>query len=338
LWFGGQTFENGTHEEFDEDCQFPCQDLSDDSPRSPHDELFAYNFHDIDALSAPLGIPWEPTKDTPFADKVVYIGFEWDLDHLVVSLTPKKQAKYLAALKDWQRRPTHTLNDLQKLHGKLVHTCSVLPQGRPYLIALEAMFPLFHNSPFATLHPPKDVAPDLLWWSDALSAAPPSCTVPRSVTITTIKAFSDASSSHGLGILLQGKWRAWTLCPGWTSLNGKRDIGWAEAVAMELLVYHVSHAAIFPQNVRIFCDNQGVVDAWRSSKSRNKPVNSVFKRLLSFLQDPPVPLSIFIEYIPSEENPADPISRGLLPPIAELLPSLPLPTSLTPFLTDLTHT
>jgi hypothetical protein len=31
IWFGGKVFEDGTIEQFDEDCQFPCQDLSQSS-------------------------------------------------------------------------------------------------------------------------------------------------------------------------------------------------------------------------------------------------------------------------------------------------------------------
>ena len=29
IWFGGRTFDDGTLEEFDEDCAFPCGDLSE---------------------------------------------------------------------------------------------------------------------------------------------------------------------------------------------------------------------------------------------------------------------------------------------------------------------
>ena len=59
IWYSGQVFEDGTLEEFDEDCTFSLQDLSQSSPHSEHDSNFAYNFDDIDAISQELGIPWE---------------------------------------------------------------------------------------------------------------------------------------------------------------------------------------------------------------------------------------------------------------------------------------
>ena len=59
IWYSGQVFKDGTLEEFNEDCNFQLQDLSQSSPRSEHDSKFTYNFDDIDAISQELGIPWE---------------------------------------------------------------------------------------------------------------------------------------------------------------------------------------------------------------------------------------------------------------------------------------
>jgi hypothetical protein len=63
IWFPGMELQEGTHEEFHEDCSKPIKDLSNNSPRSPHDRLFTYNLQDIDDVSKTLGIPWEPSKD-----------------------------------------------------------------------------------------------------------------------------------------------------------------------------------------------------------------------------------------------------------------------------------
>ena len=115
LWFGGRTFEDGTIEEFDEDCRFPCKDLSRNSPRSPEDCQYSYNFDDIDFVSEQLGIPWERTKDLPFGPSTTYIGFEWNASSYQVSLGTSKKAKYLQAVLDWQTQATHTLNDVEKL-------------------------------------------------------------------------------------------------------------------------------------------------------------------------------------------------------------------------------
>lgn len=98
LWFGGSHFADGTLEEFDEDCAFPCTDLSQQSPRPLEDQPYTSNFQDIDAISNELGIPWEHAKDIPFGSTTTYIGFVWNLTTSTVSLTPAKQQKYLLAV------------------------------------------------------------------------------------------------------------------------------------------------------------------------------------------------------------------------------------------------
>ena len=144
IWFGGRVFDNGSIEEFDEDCSFPFCDLSSHSPRSPEDQRFTYNFSDIDALLDQLGIRWERSKDLPFAYTTTYTGFEWNLK----DLTANKKAKYQLAILEWANRSAHTLHDVQKLYGKLLHASLVLPAGRAYLTSLEAMLGLFGNKPF----------------------------------------------------------------------------------------------------------------------------------------------------------------------------------------------
>ena len=88
---------------------------------------------DVDEISAKLGIPWERSKDVPFGKVVPFIGFDWNLENKTVSLQEKKKNKYLDAVEEWRRRKSHTLEDVQKLYGKLLHTCLIIPEGRAYL-------------------------------------------------------------------------------------------------------------------------------------------------------------------------------------------------------------
>jgi hypothetical protein len=133
IWFRGRVFENGSIEEFDEDCGFPFLNLSSHSPRSAESRRFTYNFSDIDTLSGDLGILWEKSKDLPFADTTTYIGFEWNLRDSTVSLPTAKRTKYQLAILEWRNRSAHTLHNVQKLYGKLLHTALVIPSERAYL-------------------------------------------------------------------------------------------------------------------------------------------------------------------------------------------------------------
>ncbi|KIK80559.1 hypothetical protein PAXRUDRAFT_158357 [Paxillus rubicundulus Ve08.2h10] len=135
IWYKGHILDNGSAEEFSEDCSHPLKDLLGFSPRSEHDKSFTYDLSDIDRLSSTLGIPWETSKDQPFNHSTMYIGFSWDLKARTVALSPEKVDKYLRAIHAWHKYPTHCLQDVQELYGKLLHTCSVIPHGQAYLIA-----------------------------------------------------------------------------------------------------------------------------------------------------------------------------------------------------------
>jgi hypothetical protein len=46
-----------------------------------------------------------------------------------VSLGHTKKEKYLQTTEEWLAHMTHTLEDVQKLYGKLLHMCLVIPTG-----------------------------------------------------------------------------------------------------------------------------------------------------------------------------------------------------------------
>ena len=134
-WFKGNILADGSHEEFAEDCSHPIRDPSEGSPGN---EVIthAYDFEHINQISNRLGIPWEPSKDTPFSSAPVFIGFVWDIENKTVTLTPAKHSKYMAAIHIWLSTMAHTLEQVQKLHGRLSHASLVIPEGSAYLTSL----------------------------------------------------------------------------------------------------------------------------------------------------------------------------------------------------------
>ena len=233
IWFRGELLPNEHSEEFAEDMSKPLRDLTTTQRGTEHPE-HAYTMNDVDAISARLGIPWEESKDVPFNKIVPFIGFDWNLEEKKVRLQNKKKEKYLGAVVEWTRRTTHTLEDVQKLYGKLLHTCLIVPEGRAYLTKLEKMMGVYHNTPHKPRRPPRHTDIDLLWWLRTLSKPTLIREIPGAQEVVDVHAFSDASSSVGIGIVVRDRWRAWSLRPGWNT--DQRDIGWAEAVGMELLV------------------------------------------------------------------------------------------------------
>jgi hypothetical protein len=234
---------------------------------------------DIDYLSNQTGTPWEVSKDTQFCSNPPFTGFTWDLDKRSIEIPGSKKEKYLAAISAWEAQPHHTLLETQKLHSKLLHATLVVPAGRAYITKLETMLSVCGDGPFVPHTAPKNCAADLRWWSATLRQPLVSRTIPGPCTVTDPNAFSDASSGMGIAIWIDGWWRAWRLIPGWKA--DSRDIGWAEAIGFEFLVLSIIQRSQ-PNPLpcfKVYGDNRGVVEGWWKGRSRNRPTNTVFKRV-----------------------------------------------------------
>ena len=335
FWFKGETLPNDQIEEFVEDMTAPLRDLSFSSEETTSSG-YAYSMSDVNAISERLGIPWERSKDIPFDKIVPFIGFDWDLENKAVSLQKKKKEKYLSAIVEWRRKKTFTLEDVQKLYGKLLHTCLIVPEGRAYLTKLERMLGIFHNTPHKPRHPPRHTENDLLWWLRTLSKPTLTREIPGAQEVIDVQAYSDASSTVGIGIVIRDRWRAWSLIPGWNDAESGKDIGWAEAVGMELLVRTILRNAPPGTQFKIYGDNKGVVEGWWSGRSRNEQTNEVFKRIHLILGIHGC--VVHTRYVPSASNPADGPSRGIFPESGKLLPPTEIPPELEPFVLPLDHT
>jgi len=69
--------------------------------KMPH---FTYNIVDINEISYELGIPWEASKDQPFATSTIYIGFVWNLAQCMITLSSNKTEKYINEINIWLER------------------------------------------------------------------------------------------------------------------------------------------------------------------------------------------------------------------------------------------
>jgi len=326
LWYKGKVLADAGAEHFPEDFTFPLSRI-----REHRDQNIAYpyGFEEIDEITTPLGIPWEASKDTRFNTSVIFAGLSWNLDEKRVSLPDSKKEKYERAISEWKQHPTHTLEDTRKLYGKLLYACHIIPRGRAYLTNLEKMMGMFHKHPFVPRHPPSHLAEDLTWWQRILAQPTLEREIPGGRHIANVGGYSDASSTVGIGIVLGEQWRAWRLLPGWNKEG--RDIGWAEAVGMELLVQAILQHSTLP-GIKVFGDNNGVVEGWWAGRSRNSQTNRVFRRIHELLEERGTFLAT--RYVNTAQNPADGPSRGIYPSKLLLLPPIKLPDEIKDFVVD----
>ena len=298
---------------------------------------FLYDYDRDEALSriSSLCVPWHKDKGDPaFTYITNFIGFRWDLPQKRVSLPEDKRLKFHNRVRIFLDRFTghrcYLLN-AQKIHGSLCHVAFVYVQGRSRLPSLSNFIASFIDNEFTRRYPPHSMMTDLNWWLSTLNDS----TFYRSLEPRTpcqdLGIFVDASTSWGIGIIVAGKWMAFKLHEGW-KVEG-RDICWLETIAIEILLYILEAMGIANTTLLIHSDNQGTIGSLGKGRSRNFHIN------LSIRHSYVVLASQFITpelvYITSENNPADPISRGELGPTdSRIAVSISLPDELRSILLD----
>ena len=111
---------------------------------------------------------------------------------------------------------------------------------------------------FVPCHAPPSIMQHFTWWTTTLQCLTLCRLIPRPITLTDVHPYSDASSGIGIAITIGSHWQGWRLIPGWTTVNGDRDIGWAEAVSFELLVRSVVNLGGHSHHYKLYGDNKGL--------------------------------------------------------------------------------
>lgn len=278
-----------------------------------------------------LGLPWSLPKIKNFSESFTYLGFLWCIPERTVQIPHAKKEKFSLRCRPWSVGEKRTLREAQQLLGSLNHCCLVLRSARTRLHSLRSFVRRFppDTSPFLSMPVSTSLAADMTWWTDAFGKPFLGSSIAVPPPPLPLQIFVDASTSWGIGILINSKWAAWKLCPG--SLADGRNIGWAEMVAVELAVSLLCSAHPRNSHFLIYSDNQGIIGSISSSFSRGASQNSSLSRLCSTLLNHDSFLST--KYISTSLNPADPVSRGILPPAVDRLKTgVVLPAELLPYL------
>ena len=287
------------------------------------DEALIFN------VASELGWPWAPNKHLPFAFVFPYLGFDWDLSNKTVSIPLKKCSKYLACLESWSAGSSVSLKECQSVIGCLQHCTLVLSEGCSHLPSLYCFCSSFKNplNSFTRHRIPSSCLSDISWWRSQLSSHWCGTTISTPPDPLPNLIFVDASTSFGIGLVLDSRWLAWKLLAGWHS-DG-RDIGWAEMVAVDLGLHTLIHAGFRDCHLTLHSDNQGVVEALKSGRSRNTSQNFILHQIVSNFRDHNIWLSF--RWIKSSDNISDQISCGRFPPSSCLDHPPPLPHYLKSF-------
>jgi hypothetical protein len=292
--------------------------------------VYSYDESLLHSVANRLSWPWSPSKCFPFSFSFKYIGFLWDLQARTVEVPEKKKAKYLTRLQSWVAESKHSLSEVESLIGTLNHVCLVVPLGRSYLAPLYRFRASFSSAPssFSLRTPSAQVISAIEWWRSSLASPFLGMRISRPPPPSSHSLFVDASTSWGIGLFLNGRWLAWQFKPG--CFSDGREIGWGEMAAVNLAVATLVSSGIKNTSLVGFTDNQGVWGALRAGYSRGPRQNEVLRKIVQLLQENNIWLKM--EWVRSEDNPADGPSRGIFPP-KKLIHGHPpsVPAHLRPF-------
>lgn len=292
---------------------------------------YSYDSSLVFNTASSLGLPWSLPKFADFADSFTYLGFLWNIPSRTVEIPAAKKKKFSDRCILWFSGQRKTLREAQQLLGSLNHCCLVLRPACTRLHSLRTFTCRFppNCSEFLSMPVPPNLQTDIRWWVDQFSSPFLGTKISTPPPVLDLPIFVDASTSWGIGIQINSKWAAWRFLDN--ALKDGRGIGWAEMVAVELAVSLLCSVHPRSSHFLIHSDNQGVIGAINSCFSRGASQNSSLSRLSTTLLNHESFLST--TYITSALNPADPLSRGILPPFrSRLKTGLTLPLELLPFL------
>ncbi|TFY54468.1 hypothetical protein EVJ58_g8844 [Rhodofomes roseus] len=279
--------------------------------RLPHE---IWSEAEFTRLSAQFGVPWSLKKQHNFASCQCYLGFDWDLEAKTVGFLEDKLQRLRELLKAWLVEGAwFGMAEAARLHGKLVHASLIFPLICPFT-CLVSFFAASFLWPGTRLHAPSSLAVDLTWIRYLIELMPNA--LPLSVhTPADIGWWGNASTSFGIGIVVGGFWGVWQWADGFrVGIKEQHNIGWAEAVAIELGLAMAHHHTLLDtrpvgsSRILVRSDNEGVVAVVNKGRSRSCETNLVLKQVFATLAR--VRISLATIYVPSANNVADELSRG----------------------------
>jgi len=247
---------------------------------------------DFDQVLTKFGLSKAIDKDSD-GSVVVHLGFEFDSNKMQVRLPQNKKQRALDAVNLLLSSSRVHLSTLDSTLGFLSHCCQVVPLGRPFLRNLFSL--LCRRDSRRHLHQirlTREAREDLRWWHRFLISWSSISMIQLSRVCFDVA--TDASGKKGIG----GVYNRQVFSERIPSRHKSKEIDWKEMFAI-LHAFLIWHETWCGGNVRLACDNSGVVDAINKHSIKGPaivPLQRIF--LIAAVFD----IQILPFWIPTEEN------------------------------------
>ncbi len=212
------------------------------------------------------------------------------------------------------------LEDTESIIGTLNHVCLMVPHGRTRMPTLYRFRSSFKTKEMYIKHTVShSLQEDMAWWKETLAQDFVGVKIKMPTEPLNTILMVDASMSWGIGLILDDRWLAWELLPGWKTEG--REIGWAEMVAIDLTIQTLIAKGLRNCHLIIRSDNQGVVGALKAGYSRGQAQNQILHHIIGLMQE--FNIWITTTWISTKENLTDEPSRGIFRPRNRLLQYVP---------------
>jgi hypothetical protein len=173
------------------------------------------------------------------------------------------------------------------MHGKLIHVSCIFPLIQPFLSGL-AHFPLSFRSFHGKLQVPHPLCADLSWIQFVLQSLPNEIPLAPAAPVD-LQWWGDASTSFGIGVIIGSYWAVWKWAPSFkVGPQQDFDIGWAEAVAVELGLWLalslgiVGNGKLGGHTLLVQSNNAGIVAVTNKEQSRSHETNKISSTFMPY--------------------------------------------------------
>ena len=233
----------------------------------------------------------------------IFLGYIIDSTKTAFLMPLDKKIKFASLREDLLSHKTASLKSLQKFVGKINSFTLVVPAARLYSRAACLAMSKALKSPRA-IPVSSDLRQELEHWRflDSWSGFLPW----KDEKHFQLTVFSDASKSSWGGILRLPGQPQQEFRGHWNFHEGDLPIIVKEALALLFILQRVARLV---SNARVDCfiDNAPLVACWEKDGSSNARVNNVLKEIFHLTLS--ANLHVILQFVPSEENPADYPSR-----------------------------
>lgn len=219
-----------------------------------------------------LGIPLKIPK-SDFGFELEFVGVDLDTVRMQARLPQDKVRKCTEAINEILIKGFVFQEDLASLIGMLNFACRVVRPGRAFL---RRMYDFLYSVPKPTsrIHMNALLSADLHMWLEFLFSYNGVTVIheDRWVTSQTIHTYTDASKTHGYGLVYGSKWAYGEFPPAWK----KEDIFCLEAYPV-MLVFNIFCKQLANKKLVIHTDNSALVTTLNKQTCRD-PLTMVFVR------------------------------------------------------------